>query len=322
MQNIVKPIDFVSERDKNDMTIRHLRIFNEVATSGKMSIAASKFFLSQPTVSQTIKELEEHYGVLLFERLSKKLYITEAGKQLLSYSKLVVQQFDELESKMLESTKSQKFRIGSTITVGSCLIQNVIKQYKEMDDGMEITSYVNNTQAIEEMLLKAELDIALVEGRVKSLDLISIPAIDDYLVLACNKHHPFAKKKHFLPKDLEGQEFVMREKGSGTREQFEQFLQSQGIHIKESVIANCPTAIVQSVLEQDCLAVLSVRLIEKEIKSGEIVILPYRGCTWKRCFNIVYHKNKFLSKSVIDFIQTTSSFKRDEIVTDIEEKLI
>lgn len=322
MHNIVNSIDLVRERVINYMTIRHLRIFNEVAVSGKMSIAASKFFLSQPTVSQTIKELEEHYGVLLFERLSKKLYITEAGKQLLSYSKMVVQQFDELESKMLESTKSPKFRIGSTITVGSCLIHNVIKQYKTMDDVMEITSYVNNTQIIEDMLLKAELDIALVEGKVKSMDLISIPAIDDYLVLACNKNHPFASKKNFEPKDLEGQEFVMRERGSGTREQFEQFLMAQDIHIKESVVANCPTAIVQSVLEQDCLAVLSARLIEKEILNGEIVVLPYRGCTWKRCFSIVYHKNKFLSKQIIDFIQTTSSFKRDEIISEIEAKLI
>ena len=67
------------------MTIKHLRVFNEVAESGKMSIAAAKFYLSQPTISQIIKELEEHYGFLLFERLSKKLYITEEGTKLLSY---------------------------------------------------------------------------------------------------------------------------------------------------------------------------------------------------------------------------------------------
>ncbi len=81
------------------MTIRHLRIFIEVVTSESMSAAASKLFISQPTVSQAIRELEEHYGVLLFNRLNRRLYITDAGKKLFSYAKGVVKQFDELEEK-------------------------------------------------------------------------------------------------------------------------------------------------------------------------------------------------------------------------------
>ena len=83
------------------MTIRHLRIFIEVAECGKMSAAAEKLFISQPTVSQAIKELEEHYGVLLFERLNKRLYITEKGKKLLSYARKVVKQFYDMEEMML-----------------------------------------------------------------------------------------------------------------------------------------------------------------------------------------------------------------------------
>ncbi len=76
------------------MTIRHLRIFIEVVTSGSMSNAASRLYISQPTVSQAIRELEEHYGVLLFNRLNRRLYITDAGKRLFSYAKDVVKQFD------------------------------------------------------------------------------------------------------------------------------------------------------------------------------------------------------------------------------------
>ena len=69
------------------MTIRHLRIFIEVAKSGNMSKAAERLFISQPTVSQAISELEEYYGVLLFERLNRRLYITEIGKKLFFYAK-------------------------------------------------------------------------------------------------------------------------------------------------------------------------------------------------------------------------------------------
>ena len=296
------------------MTIKHLRVFNEVAESGKMSIAAAKFYLSQPTVSQIIKELEEHYGFLLFERLSKKLFITEEGKKLLYYSKQVVKQFDELESKMLESSKVQTFRIGSTITIGSCLINNIIKEFTRIDDTVEIYSYVSNTQAIEEELLKANIDIALVEGVVKSSDLVSIPVVDDYLVLVCNKKHPLAENGHFTVSDLNNQKFAMREKGSGTREQFENYINKHGITIRESVVANCPTAMINAVIDQDCLAVLSVRLVEEEIKNGSIVVLKNEECTWNRCFSIVYHKNKFLSHSIVNFIQIASSFKRPEVM--------
>lgn len=296
------------------MTIKHLRVFNEVAESGKMSIAAAKFYLSQPTVSQIITELEEHYGFLLFERLSKKLFITEEGKKLLSYSKQVVQQFDELERKMLDTSKIQAFRIGSTITVGSCLINDIIKEFKRIDDTVETYSYVSNTQAIEEELLKANIDIALVEGIVKSHDLISIPVVDDYLVLVCNKEHPLAESRHFTVEELNNKRFVMREKGSGTREQFENYINRHGITIKESVVANCPTAMINAVIEQNCLAVLSVRLVQEQIKNGSIVVLKNETCTWDRSFSIVYHKNKFLSHSIVNFIQVASSFKHPEIM--------
>ena len=82
------------------MTIRHLKIFLQVADTGKMSAAAKNLFMTQPSVSQAIRELEEHYHTLLFERLSNKLYITESGKQLYTYAKMTVEQFDFLEEKM------------------------------------------------------------------------------------------------------------------------------------------------------------------------------------------------------------------------------
>lgn len=304
------------------MTIKHLRVFNEVAESGKMSIAAAKFYLSQPTVSQIIKELEEHYGFLLFERLSKRLYITEEGKKLLYYSKQIVQQFDELENKMLESAKTQIFRIGSTITVGSCLINDIIKEFERIDDTVEVYSYIDNTEVIEEGLLNADIDIALVEGVVKSQDLISIPVVDDYLVLVCNKDHPLAKNRNFTVDELNNQKFVMREKGSGTREQFVNYINKHGISIKESVVATCPTVIINAVIEQDCLAVLSARLVQKQINDGSIVVLKNEDCTWNRSFSIVYHKNKFLSHSIVNFIQIASSFKRSNIIDLIDNMSI
>jgi len=295
------------------MTIRHLRIFNEVAQSGKMSIAAAKFYVSQPTVSQAIKELEDHYGALLFERLSKKLYITEKGRQLLSYSKQVVEQFDYLESKMFEISGYQKLKIGSTITIGSCLISDILNSYQELNNEVEIYSYINNTHDIEEKILNSELDIGLVEGRVKSPDLVTIPAVDDYLVLVCSAKHPFAKKKSFTSKDLAGEKFVMREEGSGTRELFENYLKEQDVSINISMVANCPTAMIRSVIDNQCLAVLSIRLAREQIENGSIVVIKNRDTTWNRSFSIVYHKNKFISKQMEEFIDLVKKYKYAEI---------
>ena len=94
------------------MTIRHLKIFIAVADTGKMSAAAEKLYITQPSVSQAVRELEEHYQTLLFERLSKKLFITEAGKRLYSYARPVVAQFDLIEENMVQESRIQRLRIG------------------------------------------------------------------------------------------------------------------------------------------------------------------------------------------------------------------
>src|SRR5699024_1118773 len=108
------------------LTIRHLRIFVAVATKGKMCDAADQLFLSQPTVSQAIKELEEHYEVLLFERLGKKLHITDSGKKLLLYSQKILTEFDNIEKRMLEMSSIKKINIGATITIGNCILPEEI----------------------------------------------------------------------------------------------------------------------------------------------------------------------------------------------------
>lgn len=108
------------------MTIRHLKIFLAVAEYKTMSAAAEKLYISQPTVSQAIRELEEHYHGLLFERLGKKLYLTEMGKILLARSRDLVQEFQRLDDSMVEQGKKMMLRLGSTLTVGTCLTPEII----------------------------------------------------------------------------------------------------------------------------------------------------------------------------------------------------
>lgn len=280
------------------MTIRHLKIFIAVAETGKMSLAASKLYLSQPTVSQAIHELEEYYGVLLFERLSKRLYITEAGRRLLFAARKTLLSFDELSLQMQNESQGEHLRIGATITIGTCLLPRLLENLERQRPNTDTFSYIGNTETIEKMLLHAELDIGIAEGIVKSPELISIPVLRDYLVLACSAEHPLAQRTSFTSADLMNQDFVMREKGSGTRALFERFLLENNISIHCKIEAPFPEAMKNAILYNHCLAVISVRLIEKEIKEGTIHILHHPTSAWDRTFNLVYHKDKYITESI------------------------
>lgn len=291
------------------MTIRHLRIFIEVVTSGSMSAAASKLFISQPSVSQAIMELEEHYGVLLFNRLNRRLYITDAGKKLFSYAKDLVNQFDELEEKMLNINKKEKIRIGSTITVGECILSDIINMFSKKEPNIEVYSFMNNTQIIESKLLNSEIDIGIVEGEIKSPDLICIPAVKDYLVLICSTNHPYAKRKTINLKELADETFAMREKGSGTRELFERYMANNGLEIKIAFEGNSPEAIKKEVINNNYLAVISICLVEKEVKNSQIHIIENAEGAWDRYFSIVYHKDKVLTKGMKSLIEVVRNYK-------------
>ena len=196
------------------MTIRHLTIFLAVAEYGTMSAAAEHLYLSQPTISQAIRELEKHYNGLLFERLGKKLYLTDRGTLLLPQARELVNRFTEVEELMLNQGQTSILKLGSTLTVGTCLTPTVMLKLEESTPGLEVHSYVSNTLEIEQKLLKSELDAAVVEGEIQSPDLVVIPIIDDCLVLAAGKHHPFYERSLIFSDELNGQPFAMRKKAA------------------------------------------------------------------------------------------------------------
>lgn len=299
------------------MTIRHLKVFIEVAEKGKMSAAAEALYITQPSVSQAIRELEEHYTTLLFERLSKRLYITEAGKLLYGYAKQVVSQFDLMEDNMAPNNLKEKLRIGATLTVGGSILSPLVKDFREDHPEINIFACVDNTQDIEQKLLNMELDVAIVEGQVKHHDLVSVPLIKDRLVLACSNEHPFAGRASVSIHELEGQEFVMREPGSGTRELFEKYLEKHKIKIHTVFEEHSPDSIRKAVLINNCLTVISPRLLESELRENKVYIFVNARQDWNRSFSFVYHKDKFLTPSIRHLQDLVTSYGEHEVLADI-----
>ena len=280
------------------MTLRHLSIFIAVAETGSMSDAARRLFLSQPTVSQVVRELEEHYQVRLFERLGRRLYITEPGRELLTLAYRLTDNYNTLERAMQRQSGTPNLRIGSSITVGTCLIPSVIRDLEAAVPNIDTLSVVGNTREIEGKLLRSELDVAIVEGADSSPELVATPIVEDYLVLACGKNHPFYGRKSISPRELEGLRFAYREKGSGTRKLFEDYLKKHGISVKVSWEANCPRAILNAVLENNALTVMSARLMQSEIESGQLRIFRNETGEWNRSFQLVYHQDKLLTSEL------------------------
>ncbi len=300
------------------MTIRHLRIFIEVANSGKMSLAANKFFISQPTVSQVIAELENHYNIKLFERLSKKLYITPDGEKLLEYAKKVVLNFDELES-IMKSSNNHLLRIGASVTVGTYFLSSILKEFQLSQPQIKTTVLVNNTKNIIDKLLNSNLDIAIVEGEISHQDLVTTPIAKDYLVLVCGKDHKFFGRQSICVEELALEDFILREEGSGTRELFESFMKSYNIPINVSWECNNSQAIKNAVLNNFGLSVISARLIQNELKDKSIYIVPiqncskYNNCLLERNFCLVMHKNKYKSSSLKEFENICLNFKDEDL---------
>lgn len=285
------------------MTLRHLKIFLAVATYNTMREAAAKLYISQPTISQAIADLESEYGTRLFERFPRRLYLTPAGKQLLRHANCVLTAVEDLEQAMKLSS-SASIWIGASVTVGTCLLESVIQDLEKHLPNVESYVTINNTATIEEELLHNHLDIAIVEGKIKSTELVFSPIAEDRLVLICGNAHPFVKKKQISLKDLEGQPFVLRENGSGTRELFESNMKEQQFPINVKWTSSNSEAIVQAVINNRGLSVMSSRLIQEKLKQGLLQEINVVGCQWIRTFHLVYHKNKYMTPLLQQFIES------------------
>ncbi len=278
------------------MTFRHLKIFVTVVKCGKMRQAAATLFLSQPTVSQAIRELEAYYDVKLFERLSHKLYLTQEGQRLFTHAQHIVDAFECLDNTMKQSGVSSTLRIGGSVTVGTCFLHDIVMEIESSLKNIQVKVVVNNTSHIEQQILNSTIDIGIVEGLVKSKDVVNIPIYEDELVIVVGRSHPFYQMDCLSIDQLQGQSFVSREEGSIERNQYEQYLAEKGILLNQTWSCTNTDAIKRAVINGRGLAILSKLLVEKEVANGDLYILPIADIKMSRDIQLIYHKDKFLSQ--------------------------
>ncbi len=285
------------------MTLRHLRIFVAVADCGKMRAAAEQLHISQPSVSQAIHELENYYDIKLFDRLSKRIYITEKGSRLLTYARHITDSFDKMEEYVHTASKQSVIRIGASVSVGTCLLPKLLSQLKEVIQDIDIRVCVNNTSTIEAMILDSSIDVAIVEGSVQNPDLVQTAIADDELVLVAGALHPLFQRKKLSLNELSKQKLISREHGSAERNQFEQFLAEEGVQVKNTWVCSNTETIKQALHMGEGLAILSKMLVESEIEYGQFHIIELEDIHIYRKLKLIYHPNKYISQEMNSFIK-------------------
>ncbi len=278
------------------MTLRHMKIFVAVCETESVTRAAERLYISQPSVSQAILDLEEHFGTRLFDRISRRLYITDAGKQLYAYMSHILALYKEMEDHMQNWEFSGSVRIGSSITIGNRMLPTLVAKAKEAFPDLRVYATIDNSEAIEQKVLRGELDFALIEGLVHSEQILSEKIMDDRLALICAKDHPLAGRKSVSAAELVQYDFLTREKGSGTREIVDSSLLVQGVLLQPMWESISTQALINAVAEGVGVSILPYRLAEPEIKAGSIVSLPIEGISFERTFYLIYSVNKYLSE--------------------------
>ena len=288
-------------------TLKQLKAFIAVAETEKMSEAAKKLYLSQPTVSQIISDLEDEYDAIFFKRLPKQLQITPIGKLFLERALNVVTSYENLNQFMKNSNAIRPLKIGATLTIGDTMISEIIQILRDTHPDIETTVYIENTRILEQRLLHNELDVAFVEGIIFNEKIITEPVAKDYLKLICNKDHPFAQKEVINAADLDNQSFIMREVGSGTRDIFENFMHTHHIPLNMMWESYSASAIMDAVKHNLGVTVISSRYMKNSLDANTLHACQIKDMQMLRYFYLCYNHCHPLTSQMTDFVDVVKS---------------
>lgn len=284
------------------MTLKHLKIFVAVCETGSATAAGKKLFIAQPSISLAISELENYYGIKLFDRIAKRLHITEAGKRFLQYATHIVGLFEDMEKEIKNLDAMGIIRVGASITIGNYLLPGYITQFKQTHPKMDVRVMVDNSEKIQQYILSNQIDIGLIEGVVHSTYIIEHKFRNDELVMICGNAYPFAGQKNIEISKLQNESFILREPGSAGREIFDSTMTMHGLEITPAWESTSTQAIVRAVQANLGISVLPYLLVKDWLESNKISQFQINGIRFLRSFSVVHHRNKFLTESAKDFI--------------------
>lgn len=277
------------------LTLRQIRIFETVAQYESYTRAAEILHMTQPAVSMQIKQIEEDIGIELFERRGKRMCLSTVGKDLLQYTSRVLQSYNDMMV-ALDDIKEVHggHLVVSVATTANYFVTQLLAEFSRQHDGINITLDVTNRNRLLEQLENYEPDLVIMGEPPKGYNLQSERLMDNPLVMIACPLHEFVGQ-HKKLKDVLGERFIMREKGSGTRGAIERHLAQYKAVCSSTLEMRSNETIKHAVEAGLGLGIVSLHTIQPELDAGRLVVLDVEHFPIHRHWHIVIRKGKRLS---------------------------
>lgn len=283
-------------------TFRQLRVFNEVARHLSFVRAAENLHLTPPAVTMQVKELEGHVGMPLFERRGKQVSLTTTGEYMLVYARKILATVKDAEdaAARLQRAETGVLTIGF-VSTAKYFLMRLLAEFRTLHPGVDIQIPIGNRDQLVGMLQNSEVDIAVMGRPPKELKTRAEPFAAHPHVFVAAVDHPLAHRDHLRVEDLRPFDFIVREKGAGTRAAMEKFFEDTHVEPRMKIELHSNEIIKQAVMAGLGLGFLSLHTIGLELEHNLIRMLDVEGAPVVRSWNVVHTQSKMLSPAAESF---------------------
>jgi len=269
--------------------IRLFEIFREVVVCGSISAAAKSLHISQPAISVAIRDLEAHYHCQLFNRIGKRLVISEQGIWLYGQIIELLDRLQNMEDQLQHKKIKERIRLGASLSVGSTVLARHVKAYSMLYPQRDIRVFVEHNEIVEQRLIRNECELALIEGICEDDRIESIPFFKESLVLIASM--TFADSQISIDK-LSELAFLAREKGSGTRLYVDSVMSANGIKLNVQWQSHSIEALLMAVEEDIGISILPKSVVKLAVDSQKIKIVAIKGISFERVVSLAFRKER------------------------------
>lgn len=278
------------------LTIRQLMVFEAVARNNSFTRAAEELHLTQPAVSMQIKQIEETIGLPLFEHIGKKIFLTEAGREMYHYSRSITQTLSEIEAVMEELKGIKRGRLNIAVaSTANYFATHLLASYFKHHENIHYSLDVTNREGLLRHLELNDVDLVIMGQPPEELDVVAESFMENPLVVIAPAAHELCGQKNIPIESLNRETFIMRERGSGTRIAIERFFSEHGIEISTGMEMSSNEAIKQAVGAGLGLGIVSVHTLALELEAGFLEVLDIDKFPITRNWYVVHRKGKRLS---------------------------
>jgi LysR family transcriptional regulator, low CO2-responsive transcriptional regulator len=277
-------------------TLHQLKVFSAVARHNSFTRAAEELFLTQPTVSMQVKQLSKTVGMSLFEQVGKRLYLTEAGKELYTTCQEIFEQLSRFEIAIadIKGLKQGKLRI-AVVTTAKYVIPRILGPFCQRYPGIDISLTVTNHQFIMEGMMTNQNDLYILSQLPEEVDVQSHPFLENPLIVLACRNHPLVGEQNIPLARIAEEPFIMREPGSNTRKEVQRLFEANHLAPKVKLDLGSNEAIKQAVAGGLGISVLSKHTLALDGLSSQVAILDVVGFPIQRHWYVVYPTGKQLS---------------------------